>query len=128
MGKKTILDPITHWRIGRHENTEKNAFCYFGFRILLPIRIPLSEIGNPKNLKVDSPYHTVFIQEGMQQICNILLSLPAHAKSLPVMEPMEAQVEILIESYIYLRSLWAESSIILDYTYIDQLVKQRFKF
>jgi hypothetical protein len=35
---------------------KKNAFFYFGLRILMPIQIQLLEIKNPRNPKIDSPY------------------------------------------------------------------------
>jgi hypothetical protein len=50
----SFLGPKTHFRIGRHENNEKHLF-YGGLRILLPIKIQLLEIENPKNTKIDSP-------------------------------------------------------------------------
>jgi hypothetical protein len=41
-----------HFRAGRHENKE-NPLFYFGLRILVPIKIPLLDIENPKIPKIE---------------------------------------------------------------------------
>jgi hypothetical protein len=40
----------THFRIGRHENKEKNHF-YFSLRLVFPINCKLKKIENPKQIK-----------------------------------------------------------------------------
>jgi hypothetical protein len=44
----------TNFQTESHENKEKRLF-YFGLRILLPIKIQLLDIENPKNPKIDFP-------------------------------------------------------------------------
>jgi hypothetical protein len=43
--------PNTHFWAGRHENKEKRTY-YFGLRILLPIKIQVLDVENPKKSKI----------------------------------------------------------------------------